>query len=324
MNPGTVHDGTLGPGIAYWDLDFLHVPDAQATAIIRAPGSVALVDPGASTCLERLEAGLHRQGLALRDLTEILLTHVHLDHAGATGTILRQHPHIRVYVHERGARHLIDPAKLIDSASRFFGAANMAAYWGEIAPVKEDRLHILHGGEQIEAGGRTFEVAYTPGHAVHHVSYFDPSSRVAFVGDSGGQRVRGGYILPPTPPPDIDLEAWTESVRRMLAWQPRSVFVAHSGPFDDVEAHMRGLLANLEWMAELVRASLSESGTDDEKSRGFGETLRSRIRSAVTHPNDVTAYEPTVPLESLWLGLARYWRKKAAAPHADARLPGVS
>lgn len=301
----------LGSGLSYIDLEFLGLVHAQATAVVSAPGSVALVDPGPSTCLEQLELGLHAQGLRLRDVTDILLTHIHLDHAGATGTIVRRYPHIRVYVHERGAEHLRNPAKLIDSATRYFGAANMERFWGEIDVVPEDCLTILRGGERIQAGGRTFDVAYTPGHAVHHVSFFDPSSGVAFIGDTGGICIRGGYVVPPTPPPDIDLEAWANSVDRIAAWQPRTAFIAHFGPIEHVQVHLQTLLSNLHSMAGLVKASLSDSGTDEERSRRLGEVLRGEIRR-VQGSDSVASYEPASPLEALWFGLARYWRKHAA------------
>lgn len=299
----------LAPGLSYIDLEFLGLAHAQATAVVSAPGTVALVDPGPSTCLERLDLGLQAQGLQLRDVTDILLTHIHLDHAGATGTLVRRYPHIRVYVHERGAEHLLNPAKLIDSATRFFGAASMERFWGEIAIVPEDRLTIVRGGERIQAGGRTFDVAYTPGHAVHHVSYFDPSSGVAFIGDTGGLCVRGGYVLPPTPPPDIDVEAWAESVDRITAWQPRTAFIAHCGPIEHVQVHLQTMLSNLHWMAGWVKASLADPGTDEERSRRLGEVLRKAIRRA-QGSDHIASYEPTSPLEALWFGLARYWRKK--------------
>ena len=216
----------LALGLSYVDLNFLGRPHAIATAVISASGSLALVDPGPSTCIETLERCLQAQGLRLDDVTAILLTHIHLDHAGATGTIVRRHPHIQVFVHERGASHLSDPKKLIESASLFFGPANMERFWGEIAPVPPERLRLLRGGEHVEAGGRSFEVIYSPGHASHHVTYFDRSSGIAFVGDTAGMRIGGGDVLPPTPPPDVDIELWIGSIERIGALRPRTIFLA--------------------------------------------------------------------------------------------------
>lgn len=309
--------GVLAPGLSYLDLDFLGIRRAQATAVIRAPGSVALVDPGPTTCLERLEFGLHARGLQLREVTDILITHVHIDHAGATGTIVRRYPHIRVYVHERGAEHLLRPTKLIDSATRFFGAPNMERFWGEIAVVPENRLTILRGGERIEAGGRTLEVAYTPGHAVHHVSYFELSSGVAFIGDTGGLCIDGGYVLPATPPPDVDVEAWTDSVDRILRWKPRTLFIAHCGPIEHPQVHLQTLLSNLRWVADVVKASFEEPGTDEQRSQRLGELLRQEIGRV--NPRAPTApYEPTAPLEALWFGVARYLQKRSEQKSAQS------
>src|SRR5687767_4519008 len=149
----------VAPGLSYVDLNFQGRPSAIATAIISAPGEVALVDPGPTSCLETLELGLNSHGLRLADVTDLLLTHIHLDHAGATGTIVRRHPHIRLHVHERGAVHLIDPEKLLASATRVYGAA-MDRLWGEFAAVPAENVTSLKGGERVNAGGRTFEVAY--------------------------------------------------------------------------------------------------------------------------------------------------------------------
>jgi glyoxylase-like metal-dependent hydrolase (beta-lactamase superfamily II) len=167
---------TLASGLDYVDLNFLGNPEIIATAILQDAAGVALVDPGPSTTLETLRASLDRKGIAMRDVRQILLTHIHLDHAGVTGTLIRENPAIEVFVHERGARHMIDPSKLLASAGRLYGA-DMERLWGEFLPVPVDRIRALKGEERLEAGGRELEVAYTPGHASHHVSYFDPSSR---------------------------------------------------------------------------------------------------------------------------------------------------
>jgi len=298
----------LARGLSWIDLHFLDRPHAIATAVIQSVGSVALVDPGPTTCLETLELGLQSHGVRLGDVTHLLLTHIHLDHAGATGTILRRHPHVRVLVHERGAPHLVDPSKLIASASRLYGD-QMEHLWGAIEAVPESNLMVLAGGEQVEAGGRRFEVAYTPGHASHHVSYFDSSSGIAFVGDTAGVCVDGGYVLPPTPPPDVDVEIWHASVARIEAWAPRTLFLTHCGPIDNPGPHLRTLVDNLETMSGIVRKRLAEPGPDDEKGRRFAEDVTRELRRQMNEPQ-VAAYLAAAPPELLWLGLARYWKKK--------------
>ena len=301
---------TLAAGLSWIDLLFLGRPQAIATGVVHNVSGVALVDPGPTSCLQTLELGLERQGLSLNDVTHILLTHIHLDHAGATGTIVRRHPHISVVVHERGATHLADPTKLVASATRLYGA-EMDRLWGEFAAVPTKNLVVLRGGERIEAGGRSFEVAYTPGHASHHVSYFDPSSGLAFVGDTAGVCVDGGYIMPPTPPPDIDLDLWKGSVDRIEAWSPQTLFLTHFGPVTNVRAHLRTLLENLHTTATRVRQSLDEPGTDEERMSRFVSWIRRELRRRMSEAQ-AAAYESATPLDLLWLGLARYWRKREA------------
>jgi glyoxylase-like metal-dependent hydrolase (beta-lactamase superfamily II) len=298
----------LARGVSWVDLNFLDRPHAIATAVVQDAGSLALVDPGPSTCLETLELGLHAHGVGLASVTHLLLTHIHLDHAGASGTILRRYPHVKVFVHERGAPHIVDPGKLVASASRLYGD-QMGRLWGAIEPVPESSLTVLNGDEQIEAGGRTFEVAYTPGHASHHVSYFDRSSGVAFVGDTAGVCVDGGYVLPPTPPPDIDVELWRGSVARIEAWGPRTIFLTHFGAIDTPATHLRTLLDNLETISGIVRNRLAEPGSEEEKAKRFAEDMTRELRRQMTEAQ-VAAYLAAAPPELLWLGLARYWKKR--------------
>jgi glyoxylase-like metal-dependent hydrolase (beta-lactamase superfamily II) len=290
------------------DLRFQGRGSVIASAIVESPAGVAIVDPGPTSCLDTLELGLNARGIRWSDVRHLLLTHIHLDHAGASGTIVREHPHVRVYVHERGAKHLIDPTRLLDSATRVYGD-QMDRLWGEFAAVPADRVTSLVGGERVEAAGRVFEVAYTPGHASHHVSYFDSSSGVAFVGDTAGVRVDGGYVLPPTPPPDIDLEAWAVSIDRILAWSPATLFLTHFGPAQDVLDHCASFADNLERGAAQVRASLNQPGTDDERAARFEGWLRLELGR---HMNEsrVDSYIVAAAFRHQWAGLARYWRKK--------------
>jgi glyoxylase-like metal-dependent hydrolase (beta-lactamase superfamily II) len=300
--------GTLTHGIAWIDLQFLARPRAIATAIVFGDGGAALVDPGPATCLDTLNLGLQARGIRWPDVRQILVTHIHLDHSGGVGTILREHPHITVFVHERGAPHLIDPGKLLDSATRLYGD-DMDRLWGRVDPVPAGNVVALKGGERIEAGGRLFDVAYTPGHASHHVSYLEKESGVAFVGDTAGVCVDGGYVLPPTPPPDIDVEAWRGSVDRIEAWAPSTLFLTHFGPAPSVRPHLRALMENLETMAAWVRASLDQPGTDAERAERFAEYLRHDLRSRMIEAQ-MASYPVAAPFEQLWLGLARYWRKR--------------
>ncbi|HXW07698.1 MAG TPA: MBL fold metallo-hydrolase [Vicinamibacterales bacterium] len=301
---------TLSAGIDYVDLQFLGRPDIIATAILHHAGTLAIVDPGPATTLGTLEREIERRGFDLGDVREILLTHIHLDHAGATGTLVRANPSIEVFVHERGAPHLADPSRLVSSASRLYGS-DMERLWGEFLPVPASRLRPLAGGERIAAGGRDLDVAYTPGHAAHHVSYFDPASRIAFVGDAAGiRRGSGTYILPPTPPPDIDLEAWSQSGDRILAWDPDTLFLTHFGPFHGARTHFQQLFDRLAEWSELVRRLLRDASLDDPaRERRFVDECLLDLRRTVGE-EEAAQYGRAGRLDYSWQGLARYWRKR--------------
>ncbi|HZM93896.1 MAG TPA: MBL fold metallo-hydrolase [Vicinamibacterales bacterium] len=301
---------TLTQGLSWVDLEFHGRRQIIATALVQGRDGVAIIDPGPTTCLPALELGLQANGIRWPDVRQILLTHIHLDHAGAAGTIVREHPHVKVLVHGRGVKHMADPSRLIESATRIYGD-RMEHFWGEFAPVPTENLVTLTGGERIDAGGRTFDVAYTPGHAAHHVSFFDASSGVAFVGDTAGVCINGGYVLPPTPPPDIDVEVWASSVDRILAWSPGTLMLTHFGPVTTVRPHLATLLQNLETTAGIALSLLNEPGTDEERGRAFAEKLRHLLRSHMTE-SEVMTYVVAAAYEHLFSGLARYWRKRGA------------
>jgi len=301
----------LSRGIDYVDVNFLGYPNIIASAVLHGPDGVALIDPGPSTSLANLEAALQRNGIAMRDLRHILLTHIHLDHAGAAGSIVKAHPHVDVYVHERGAPHLADPSKLLSSASRLYGQ-DMDRLWGEFLAVPQDRLRVLRGGEKIEVAGRTLDVAYTPGHASHHVSYFDPSSRIAFVGDTAGiRRGSGQYVMPAAPPPDVDLELWRGSEARILEWDPDTLFLTHFGPFNGARTHFQELMDRMvEWSRIAFRLVSDESLTEEEREARFVAEGFQDLRRVVG-VQEAEQYGRAGSIAYSWQGLARYWRKKA-------------
>jgi glyoxylase-like metal-dependent hydrolase (beta-lactamase superfamily II) len=300
---------TLASGLSYLDLNFYGVKGVIATVILHGPGGAAIIDPGPSSTLPALRAGLDRAGLALADVRAVLLTHIHLDHAGATGTLVRENPALRVYVHEKGAPHMVDPEKLMASATRLWGG-EMDRLWGEMRPVPAEALVTLRGGERLAAGGRDLDVAYTPGHASHHVSYFSADAGIAFVGDTAGVRLQDGRaILPPTPPPDIDLEAWRDSLARINAWHPETLFVTHFGPYAPGAAHLTEMADHLELTSGLAKASLARSGTDEERETWFTDAIRRELRRRMTE-SEAQTYEVAGRFDLNWRGLARYWRKK--------------
>jgi glyoxylase-like metal-dependent hydrolase (beta-lactamase superfamily II) len=299
---------TLASGIGYLDVHFLGMQEVIATGVFSGPTGVALVDPGPTSSLAGLTAGLESAGISWQDVTTLLITHIHLDHSGACGTLVRDHPGLRIYVHERGAPHMVNPEKLLASATRLYGR-DMDILWGEVLPVPERNLRILRGGERIEEGGRTLEVAYTPGHASHHVSFFARDAGIAFVGDTAGVRLPGGSVIPPTPPPDIDLEAWHESLARVEQWHADTLFLTHFGPAAPVDPHLSALSERLDATGLLVKESLGREGTDEEREAWFIEEARLALRRMMNE-SDARRYEAAGRFDLNWRGLARYWRKK--------------
>ena len=299
---------TLASGLSYIDLLFQDLPRVIATVVVHGPGGVTLVDPGPSSTLPVLRRELERAGIAIADVTSLLLTHIHLDHAGASGTLVRENPRLRVYVHQNGAPHLVDPSRLLASATRLYGDA-MDRLWGECRPVPADAIVVLAGGERITASGRELDVAYTPGHASHHVSYFSGDSGIAFVGDTAGIRLMpGGFVLPPTPPPDIDLDAWRDSLSRIDAWGAGTLFLTHFGPSAPVGPHLRELGDHLELTRRLVAESLAQDGTDETREQWFIGEIRRVLRRRMTDA-DAHSYEVAGRNDLNWRGLARYLRK---------------
>ena len=295
------------------DLEHMGRPQSIAGCVLETSAGPLVVDPGPTSTLAALEAGLARIGHRVGDLSGVLLTHIHLDHAGAAGTLARDNPRLRVFVHARGAPHLIDPSKLLASATRLYGG-RMEELWGEVAAVPAGQVHVLEGGEHLELGGRAIEVAYTPGHAWHHVSYFEPGSGIAFVGDTAGLLTPGiPCVLPVTPPPDFDLEAWLRSLERILEWNPGTIVLTHFGPSHQPGRHLEELRQGLIEWAGYARQSLAEPGTEAERVAWFTSRLTEWIAGRVD-PARASRFLAGAGPEACWHGLSRYWNRKLVAP----------
>jgi glyoxylase-like metal-dependent hydrolase (beta-lactamase superfamily II) len=268
-------------------IDTMHLGHDRVIGAYDIDGVV--VDPGPATTVETLLAEVEPRAL--------MLTHIHLDHAGASGVLVRRFPKLKVYVHERGAPHLIDPAKLLESASRLYGD-DMERLWGEVEAVPEERLRALSGGETVEG----FRVEYAPGHASHHVAYLHEASGDAYVGDVGGVRVPPhDFTLAPTPPPDIDLEKWHQSLDLVEGWKPERLGLTHFGYVDDVDAQLDRVRTWLDEVGPLAR---------DESTEEFARRVEERMRSATSDEAGDRLVQAAPP-DQMHLGLARYWRKKA-------------
>lgn len=294
------------------DTKWVGRPRSIAAALLLANGHRALVDPGPESTLGTLREQLRAHALSVADLDAILLTHVHLDHAGASGALVRENPRLAVYVHERGAQHMADPAKLLASAARLW-PNDLQRLFGKTLAVPAENLRVLQGGETLRLGGRKVDVVYTPGHASHHVSYLDEAEGVAFVGDTTGIRIENGpYILPATPPPDIDLGIWESSFAAILGRRPQRLFLTHFGYSEEPAAHIAEFRERLHRWAEVAADVLREAPDDAAAQQAFVSRSRAEMEQRLG-VEEAEHHAFTAGLDLSFLGLARYWRKRAAA-----------
>jgi glyoxylase-like metal-dependent hydrolase (beta-lactamase superfamily II) len=290
------------------DLRFQGAPEGIASFLVVGPGGSVLVESGPGSTLEALKSELARFGFTPGDVRALLVTHIHLDHAGAAGW-WAQHG-TPVYVHHLGAPHLADPTKLLASAQRIYGDT-MKPLWGDFLASPAERLHSLKDGDVVEVAGLKFVAHDTPGHARHHLLY--QLGDVAFTGDLAGIRLSSRpYVRLPTPPPEFDLETWLASVARMRARPFARLYLTHFGPADDVDEHWARVEALLPEYAERVRAELAQGTERAEIIERFNEV--EDVRQAVCGLDDQAKalYSGVGPIGMSVDGLIRYWNKKQA------------
>jgi glyoxylase-like metal-dependent hydrolase (beta-lactamase superfamily II) len=294
------------------DLRWQGFPRTIASALLRSGDFCALIDPGPTSTLHTLRAQLAVHHCSVSGLQAIFLTHIHLDHAGATGSLLKENPYLQVYVHARGAGHLADPAILLASAERLYGD-EMQRLFGEFLPVPEQNIQVLEGGETLSFGAQELHVLYTPGHASHHVIFFDPSGGVAFVGDNTGICIEGHpFILPATPPPDIQLELWDASLAAIEQLQPRRLFLTHFGFSDHPSQHVAQFRNRLHHWSEVAARVLADGMNDRQSMESFVREVTFEASETLS-PAEISQYGLVGSLHLSWLGLARYHRKRLAS-----------
>ena len=253
----------------------------------------ALFDCGPSTAVGRLKDGLRERGLSLTDVRHLLLSHIHLDHAGAAGVLVREHPDLQVHVSAIGAPHLVDPARLEASARRLYGET-FDTLWGELAPVPEENVKVV--GDRVLG----LDCFPSPGHASHHVVYVDADG-TAYSGDAAGVRIQPhAFVLPPTPPPELDVEAWHRTIDELERRQPHRLALIHFGVAHDPAPHLNQLRQTLDEWVEIVGGGASE---EEFSSAALGE-LRSE------DPAVAEEYDRAMPLWQSYAGLKRHWAKR--------------
>lgn len=295
----------MKPKIFTIDLDFLAVSKAIASYLLPHTGGVALVECGPGSTLNTLQSKMQLIGYDLSDITDVLLTHIHLDHAGAAGYLARQGA--RIHVHEIGAKHMIDPLRLLNSA-RLIYRDKMDSLWGEFLPVPEDRIHILKDGDKITINELSFFAIDTPGHAYHHMAYMYED--LCFTGDVAGVRIPipgKRHIRLPMPPPEFNLELWVESIEKLIQYPFTRIAPTHFGIYDDVDWHLeevkKKLLAVSEWIDEVMP---QVSDIEDLRAKFLSWTARTSKDEGLTE-EDTAAFEAANPSRMSAEGINRYW-----------------
>lgn len=301
----------LRPGLWQISHPFLGEEEIVGSYLLAGNDELAIVDPGPGSMVESLLASIREAGFDPQDVTHILATHVHLDHAGSAGTLVRLMPKAQVYVHGLGAPHLLDTTKVVASASRIFGE-RMKLLWGEIEPTPQAAMRVIEQGDVLSVAGRRLEVHYTPGHAIHHVTFFDVHSGEAFVGDVAGARLPGiHYVRPPTPPPDLDLEAWSASIEALKSLHPDVLYIGHFGSIRDIGPHLAELHARLYAWGDFVLSAMRDGKEEAEIIPLLIEHTKGELlQAAGDDERALDRYEIATNYPMTVQGYMRYWKKR--------------
>lgn len=301
----------IAPGLTAIDT-FYGGRERYTAAYLLAAAEPAIVETGPTTSADALTAGLERLGMGPEDLSHVVVTHIHLDHAGGVGEILRRFPRAMVWVHERGAPHLADPSRLVASATRLYGSELMGSLFGPVLPVPTGRIRTLGDGDRIELGGRSLESLETPGHASHHVALVDSETGAVFTGDALGIHVPDLPVLrPATPPPDFDLEGSLASIERIRA-RARGAFVlfSHFGPVAQVDRICDLAARRTRSWAEVVRDALDRTDDLEEIVALLEREARRDVETGAQADIDLDRFELLSSVRMNALGIMRYWRKR--------------
>ena len=275
-----------------------------ASYLIENGGDVILIETGPDTTFHSLKKSLNELGYAVEDIKNVFVTHIHLDHSGSAWHFADAGA--KIYVHPFGAIHLADPAKLVASARRIY-KEQMDTLWGEIRPIEKDRIHEIRDGEKIKIGGIVVQTVETLGHASHHHSYLIDG--LLFTGDAAGVRIENGPVLPPTPPPDVNIELWQESIRKMLKLKPEALYLTHFGNSGDVKEHLKELEDRLLKVTDWAGVRLKEGKSEEEMAAEMDEMFSEILVKSGADKDLIEVYELADPFWMNVPGLVRYWNK---------------
>lgn len=303
---------TTAPPVQILDLNFLGCPRAIASYLIPHPEGLIMVECGPGSTQAQLVKNLKALGYSLDQLTHVLLTHIHLDHAGAAGWLAEQ-TGATIHVHPRGAPHLLDPSRLLASAARIY-QDKMDYLWGEFKPVPEDQLVILNDGAEVQIGPYVFRALDTPGHANHHLAYL--LDEICFSGDVGGVRIESGvqrHLRLPMPPPEFHPPRWRESIAKLKKETITRIAPTHFGFFEDVDWHLDELIAELDQVEEWMAAIMPRGLEIDQLRKEFLDWVHTRAQELGLDGSTVDAFEKANPSGMSADGIKRYWEKYVQA-----------
>ncbi len=301
---------STGPGIWQISLPFQDEEEIVGSYVIAGNDELAVIDPGPASTANALLYALGEAGFDPENVTHLLLTHIHLDHAGAVGTLLPHMPKAMVYVHAKGAPHIIDPTRFLASATRIYGE-RMQELWGTVFPVPEERVDVIHDGDVLRIANRRLEVHYAPGHAIHHVVFYDVHSGELFAGDAAGVRLQGiDYVRPPTPPPDLDLEEWSHTIDRLKLLRPDVLYLAHFGPVNMPIKHLERLREKLFSWGDFVLGAMRDGKSEGEITEMLEKNENADVVRIAGNDHSLMRYGLTAGYQMSVQGYMRYWRKK--------------
>lgn len=293
------------PEIQIIDLQFKNLNHAIGAYLIPTTEGPILIETGPHATLPQLQAGIENQGYQLSDIKHVFLTHIHLDHAGAAWVFAKHGA--QIYVHPFGARHIENPAKLMESATRIYGD-EMDTLWGQMKPIPAVRMTQVADGQSFQVGELKIKSLHTPGHAKHHIAW--QIGDVIFTGDVAGVKIDQGPVVPPCPPPDINLEDWKHSIETLRKANPKAIYLTHYDRIDQVEEHLTALESILDDWGQWIKTHMDKGLSTDEMLPLFVDYTNKQLVDAGMNSGEIDLYEAANPAWMSVAGLVRYWTKK--------------